>query len=99
MVLRGSGVLPRGGGVRSPRSPFRPARAARELSRGRSPRRAARTSACRVAGPVAAFDLIQHRDGSVIESQPGLTERPPTDYVIVGNIHQNGNPLQSPADA
>ena len=48
---------------------------------------------------MAAFNLVQYRDESVIESQPGLTERPTTDYIIVGNIRENGNPLQSPADA
>ncbi|WP_448607741.1 hypothetical protein [Geodermatophilus sp. URMC 60] len=48
---------------------------------------------------MAAFTLVQYRDGSVIESQPGLTKRPTTDHIIVGNILENGDPLQSPADA
>ncbi|MGR6963369.1 hypothetical protein ACU610_02765 [Geodermatophilus sp. URMC 61] len=47
---------------------------------------------------MAAFDLVQYRDGSVIESQSRLAERPTTAYIVVGNFHENGNPLQSPAD-
>ena len=48
---------------------------------------------------MTAFNLVQYRDGSGIDSQPGLTKRPTTDHMIVGNFRENANPLQSPADA
>jgi hypothetical protein len=50
-------------------------------------------------GRLAAFNLVQYRDGSVLDSQLGLTERPTTDYIIVGNIHEDGDLLQGPVDA
>ena len=50
-------------------------------------------------GRLAAFNPVQHRDGSVLESQLGLTERPTTEYIIVGNMYENRDLLQGPTDA
>ncbi len=100
MVLRGTGVLPREpAAFEALDLSFGQLALFAELSRGESTWRAGRTSACRVAGPMTTFNLVQYRDGSVIDSQPGLTKRPTTDHMIVGNFRENANPLQSPADA
>ena len=50
-------------------------------------------------GRLAAFNLVQHRNGSVLESQLGLTERPTSNYIIVGNMYENRDLLQGPTDA